>query len=200
MNKLITVVGASGVGKTTFVHALAGTGYFETALEDHAERPFQSLLKSDERYALANQMDYLLLRAEQEKQLRTGSKIGLMDGGLDLDFHGFTRLFHSRGLLTDSERDLCERLYHFIRAALPQPDLILHLKADEQIVADRLSHRNRINIARVEDTTLFNAFVREWLETLPPERLLEFDVSTEDTGYAESLRSVLDFIAAWAYT
>src|SRR5215211_9050373 len=126
MGKLIAVVGASGVGKTTLVRALAkafppvlptmhrddpGTAHqgmcvsslegFQTAYEGHADRPFQSLFKEDRRYALANQIDYLLVCAEQEKQLRASPHIGLMDGGLDLDFHGFTRLFHRRGLLTD---------------------------------------------------------------------------------------------------
>ena len=66
MQKLISIVGASGVGKTTFVNTLAKTGKFATAFEQHAERPFQSLFKQDNKYALANQMDYLLLRAEQD--------------------------------------------------------------------------------------------------------------------------------------
>src|SRR6266508_188647 len=121
MNKLISIVGASGVGKTALVQALSKTGKFTIAYEEHAERPFQALFKNDARYALANQIDYLLLRAEQEKALRASPKIGLIDGGLDLDFHGFTRLFHRRGLLTDPEFDLCRRVYHFIRELLPHP-------------------------------------------------------------------------------
>ncbi len=94
MSNLIAIVGASGVGKTALVHALAKAYPFETAYEGHAERPFQALFKEDSRYALANQIDYFLICAEQEKQLRASPRIGLMDGGLDLDFHGFTRLFH----------------------------------------------------------------------------------------------------------
>ena len=88
--KLIEVVGASGVGKTALVRALAKTGKFTTAYEEHTERPFQALFQNDLRYALANQIDYLLLRAEQETRLRNSPQIGLMDGGLDLDFHAFT--------------------------------------------------------------------------------------------------------------
>ena len=191
MGTLIAVVGASGVGKTALVHALAKTRPFETAYEEHAERPFQTLFKDDARYALANQIDYMLLRAEQEKSLRASPRLGLIDGGLDLDFHGFTRLFHRRGLLTDPEFDLCQRVYHFLRQVSPRPDLIVCLQADDEIIAKRLAGRDRINIASPEDTTLFNSFLEEWLKTIPSEQILEVDVSNETLEYEESIDIIL---------
>jgi len=199
MGSLIAVVGASGVGKTAFVRALAGAvptapgtaEGFVTAYEEHAQRPFQALFKRDRRYALANQVDYLLLRAEQERGLRLSPRTGLIDGGLDLDYHGFTRLFHSRGLLTEAEFDLCRRLYLFLRATLPTPELIVRLCADETTVARRLAERDRINIARIEDTSLFNAFLEEWLDSLPRQQVLELDVSNETLEYSRSVQVVL---------
>ena len=196
MGTLIAVVGASGVGKTALVRALAEAYPFETAYEEHAQRPFQALFKQDARYALANQVDYLLLRAEQEKRLRASPHIGLIDGGLDLDFHGFTRLFHHRGLLTSAEFDLCRRLYAFLRESLPQPELIVHLCADEGAVAHRLSGRDRINIASAEDTALFTSFLEEWLAAIPPEQVLELDVSREAVEYRQSVEIVLQRLSS----
>ena len=129
MSKLIAIVGTTGVGKTSLARALASAANLELRLEQHAERPFQILFKTDKRYGLANQIDYLLLRAEQERELRTSGHTGLVDGGLDQDFHGFTRLFHARGYLSAAEFDLCRRFYTFARATLPLPDLIIHLRA-----------------------------------------------------------------------
>jgi deoxyadenosine/deoxycytidine kinase len=192
MSKLISIVGASGIGKTTLVHALTKAFPFQTAYEGHADRPFQSLFKEDPRYALANQIDYLVLCAEQEKQLRASLQIGLMDGGLDLDFHGFTRLFHKRGLLTDAEFDLCRRMYNFLREALPPPELFIRLCADEMTVASRLATRERINIARAEDTALFNSFLDEWLVSIPPDQVLEIDVSNETLDYEQSVKIILN--------
>ena len=191
MCKLITITGPSGVGKTALARALAGTGQFETAFERHAERPFQTLAKQDPRFTFANQMDYLLLRAEQEKGLRSSSKIGLMDGGLDLDFHGFTRLFLHRNLLSQKEYDLCRRFYTLTRELLPLPELIVRLKADEGTIADRLSGRKRINIASADDSALFDSFLDEWLASVSSSRVVELDVTDEDIRYARSVDIIL---------
>ena len=197
MGKLITIVGASGVGKTALVNALSKAYPFATAYEQHAERPFQALFKQDKKYALANQIDYLLLRAKQERELRTSLHIGLMDGGLDLDFHGFTRLFLSRNLLTEPEFDLCRRVYALIRESLPMPELIVRLCADEITVADRLSGRKRINIASAEDTALFNSFLDEWLASVPPHQKLDLDVTNESINYSHSVATILSKLADW---
>ncbi len=194
MGKLITVVGTSGVGKTTLIRALAKAYPFATAYEQHEQRPFQVLFKNDARYALANQVDYFLLRAEQEKRLRSAPQTGLIDGGLDLDFYGFTRLFHSQGMLTDPEFDLCRRVYDFLRETLPPPELIVRLCAEQDIVARRLSTRDRINIARADDTALFDSFLDEWLASIPSAEILKLDVSKETLEYEQSVHIIVSEI------
>lgn len=191
MQRLISIIGPSGVGKTSLMRALGATGVFDTAYEQHTERPFQALFKADQKYALANQIDYLLACAEQERVLRASPRIGLMDGGLDHDFHGFTRLFRSRGLLTQPEFDLCSKLYSFIRESLPGPELIVRLWADEITVAGRLSARERINIASADDTAVFNHLLDEWLESIPSECVLNLDVTNETVEYERSKAMIL---------
>ena len=194
MNKLIVIVGASGVGKTTLAQALSTQRKFAMALEQHNERPFQALFKQDAKYALANQMDYLLYRAEQERELREGDIPALMDGGLDLDFYGFTRLFHTRGLLNDNEYDLIRRFFFYTRSLLPPPDLVVALSADAHIISQRLASRNRISIASSEDAGLLEGYVNEWLESIPEKNILRLNVSQEDVQFKNSVRIILDKI------
>ncbi len=192
MGKLISIVGSTGVGKTTLVRALCKHSPFVAALEEHDERPFQRDFKANKRYALLNQLDYLLFRAQQERFLHQSPQTGLMDGGLEMDFYGFTRLFHANGWLNDSEFDLCKRLYELVRTHQPQPDLFIHLTASPEVVARRLATRKRINIAAAEDIPRLDSLLNEWLSTLPPGHLLRLDISNNDLGYQQLLPSLLN--------
>jgi len=196
VNKLIVIIGPSGVGKTTLARALCKKHNFAIAYEQHSERPFQTLFKQDPKYALANQLDYLLFRAEQERELRNGNNPALMDGGLDLDFHGFTRLFHAHGWLSDEELNLCRRFYKHTRSLLPPPDLIVSLSVAEETISQRLAARSRINIASSEDTSTINAYIAEWLDSIPASRLLNLDVSGELSDYPQSTLAILKKLAS----
>src|SRR3972149_6494847 len=99
-------------------------------------------------------MDYLLYRAEQEQELRKSDLPALMDGGLDLDFHGFTRLFHKKRFLNDPEFDLCSRFYTLTRSLLRSPDRSIALRTDAQAVSHRLAALDRISSASSEDAEL----------------------------------------------
>lgn len=194
MNKLIVIVGASGVGKTTLIQELCKIQNFAVAYESHEERPYQKLFKANSKYALQNQIDYLMLRAEQELQLRKTNQTVLMDGGLDLDFYGFTRLFHAHNWLSDLDLDLCRRFHAFARKTLPAPDLIIALQADAETISKRLASRNRINIASDEDALLLEKFINEWIDSVDQANVLKLNVTHESIDYQTSITKIMDKI------
>jgi deoxyadenosine/deoxycytidine kinase len=196
MGKLIVVVGNTGVGKTTLTEALRAAGDFATGLEEHAARPFQALFKNNAGFALANQIDFLLLRAEQERLMRALPKTGLQDGGLEMDFFVFTRLFHRKGLLSTQEYCLCERLFTQIRSSQPPPEGILWLTAPLDVVAERFTRRGRsLEIATRDDLQATQALLDDWLQRLDPGRILRIDATEDDPRYQRCLPEALDFIS-----
>lgn len=198
MAKLITIVGNSGVGKTTLTQLLCSQGPFVTGLEQIVERPFQARFAQDlRRYALPNQVDYLLLRAEQEWAIRQQPQTGIQDGGLEVDYHLFTRRFHQRGYLSDDEYGLCARLYAFARLALPPPDLIIRLVAPLDVIAARYAARNRpLEIAQLDDLADMERLLDDWLGQVTQTPILTVDASRDDPTYAQAQGPLLAAIGA----
>ena len=196
MGKLVSVVGNSGAGKTTLVRRLCTLIPLQPALEEHGERPFQQLFADDlTRYGLANQVDYLLLRAEQERAARAAPGIAIHDGGLDLDFHGFAKLFWHKGYLSGAEYALCERLYTALRACLPPPELVIYLMTPVALAERRYLERSRpLEITRREDLPLLDSLVDTWVSSLPSDRVLRLDVSTPDYGTDHSLAQIAEYV------
>ena len=74
---------------------------------------------------------------------------------------------------------------------MPIPELIVRLRADQKTVAGRLSARERINIASIEDMPLFESFLDDWLVTVPSGQILEIDATNEPLDYNQSIAKIL---------
>ncbi len=185
MGKLIAVIGNCGTGKTTLTQRLCERGPFIALLEQHKERPFQEQFSTDlKKYSLSNQIDYMLFRAEQEIQARQKEFTGVQDGGLDQDFQLFTRLFHQKGFLDDSEFRLCERLYVTLRQVLPMPELFIKLSAPTSILIARREKRQRsLDIVETQDLAGIELLIQEWMNKIGSTPVISLDTSADDPLY-----------------
>lgn len=193
MGKLVTIVGNSGVGKTTLTKELCRVAPFITGLEQHEERPFQKQFSFDlRRYALANQIDYLLYRAEQEQYIRQSSSVGIQDGGLEEDFYVFTRHFYRKGYFSEEEYRLCERVYLLVRSFLPAPDVIIRLTAPLSVVAERYLKRGRgLEIATVEDLAELEELLSDWIRGVESIPIITVDAGSDLYCSAEQINKLL---------
>lgn len=193
MGKLIAVVGNVGAGKTTFTRRLCETTGWTAALEDHADRVFHDALAAGQHHiALANQIDFLLMRAEQERAIRSGSLTGVQDGGLDQDFWGFTHVFAHTGYLQPSEFAICRRLYNFARATLPPPDLYIHLLAPLPVLRERYALRNRAaEVVTARDLAVLNELLETWIRSIRHAPVITVDVAADDPSFAAPIAALL---------
>ena len=192
MAKLIAVIGNVGVGKTTFAQRLCAATSYTLAREDHADRAFHhAFALGDNAAALANQMDYLLVRIEQEVAIRNGNTVGVLDGGLEQDLFVFTRYFAHRSLMTPPEYALCQRLYQFARRTLPQPDLLIYLHAPAEVLLERYTRRHRtVEVIKPADIALLDRFVQDGLAALANVSTLQVDASADDPSFATTLATL----------
>lgn len=189
MAKLIAVIGNVGVGKTTLAQRLCSDAGYALALEQHTDRSFhQGFATNDHSLALPNQIDYLLLRAEQEQQIRAGTTVGVMDGGLEQDFWVFTQYFYQTGRLRAAEYDLCHRLYRFARYTLPPPDLIVALKAPINVLLKRYNARNRAaEVIKATDIPALEPVVQEYVRMLKQTPVISVNADVDDPGFVITL-------------
>jgi len=196
MGKLITIVGNNGSGKTTLTDALCKTSGFQAYLESHEDRPYQPLFSQDtRRYALPNQIDYMVRRAEQERQIRNSSQTGVQDGGLDQDYYLYTHLFHHKGFLDDRAFDLCQRMHQALRAGLPAPELVVWLRVPLDLLRARLQARARMidleQIVTLDDLPVLEGYLSDWLGGINPDRVLAVDVAGEDQAFSRAVAEIL---------
>jgi deoxyadenosine/deoxycytidine kinase len=197
MGKLIAIVGNIGTGKTTLALKLCATGKYTALLEQHRERPFQKQFSNElQKFSLANQFDYMLFRAEQELYARRNDITAIQDGGLDQDFHVFTRLFRRKGYLDEEEFRLCERLYSTLRQLLPYPDLFIRLSAPKAILVERQAKRKRgLDVADADDLDEMELLIQDWLPVMGAMPVISIDTSRDDPSYERILDSLADRVS-----
>jgi len=138
----VAIEGVIGVGKTTLARLLQPAFQAELLLEVFEENPFLSDFYADrERYAFQTQIFFLLSRYHQQR--RAVPKI-LESGASLLADYTFEKdaLFAGINLRGD-ELDMYYRVHEALAEKIPTPDLIVYLRADTDVLMQRIILRDR---------------------------------------------------------
>jgi deoxyguanosine kinase len=137
----IAIEGVIGVGKTTLARMLQD--HFETALllEVFEENPFLSNFYADRaRYAFQTQMFFLLSRYRQQHQ---GVPTLLAGGALISDYVFAKDWLFAQLNLTGDEWEMYQRIHAALAEQIIEPDLIVYLQADTDVLMGRIAQRDR---------------------------------------------------------
>lgn len=136
----IAIEGVIGVGKTTLARLLRPAFNAQLLLEVFEENPFLADFYADrERYAFQTQIFFLLSRYHQQravpKLLPSGHLISDYTFEKDCLFAGIN--------LEGDEFDVYYQVHQALAEKIPPPDLIVYLKADTDILMQRIANRDR---------------------------------------------------------
>jgi deoxyguanosine kinase len=138
----LAIEGVIGVGKTTLARSLQPAFQAELVLEVFEENPFLSDFYADrERYAFQTQIFFLLSRYHQQR--RSVPDILQREQSLIADYtFAKDALFASINLQGD-ELEMYRRVHDALAEKIPNPNLILYLRADTDVLMQRIASRDR---------------------------------------------------------
>jgi deoxyguanosine kinase len=138
----IAIEGVIGVGKTTLARLLQPAFQADLLMEVFEENPFLSDFYADrQRYAFQTQMFFLLSRYHQQR--RTVPDI--LANGLSLitDYTFEKDSLFARINLSGDELDMYFRVHEALAEKIPPPDLVVYLRADTDVLMQRIALRDR---------------------------------------------------------
>ena len=138
----VAIEGVIGVGKTTLARLLQASFDADLLLEVFEENPFLSDFYADrQRYAFQTQVFFLLSRYHQQRESVPSAlnrkRTLLADYTFDKD------MLFARINLKGDELEMYYRVHDALAEKIPDPDLVVYLRASTEVLMQRIALRDR---------------------------------------------------------
>jgi deoxyguanosine kinase len=138
----ISIEGVIGVGKTTLARLLQAPFEANLMLEVFEENPFLSDFYADRaRYAFQTQIFFLLSRYHQQR--RAAAELVSTGKNLISDYTFEKDALFARINLQGDELEMYYRVHEALAEKIPPPDLVVYLRADTDVLMQRIALRDR---------------------------------------------------------
>ena len=196
-NRYIAIEGVIGVGKTTLTRMAQSVFQAEILLEVFEENPFLARFYQDrKRYGFQTQIFFLLSRYHQQHE---SIPTALAHANLISDYTFDKNQIFARLNIEDAELAMYESVHRIIATKIPAPDLVVYLRADTDILMERIAQRDRSyerSMDREYIAQLGGAY-DDFFKHYAPAPVLTIDTSHLDfVRHSDDLRSVIDRIQA----
>lgn len=196
-NKIITISGNMGVGKTTLANKLEKVFGWDVGYESVKDNPYLEDFYIDmTKWAFHLQMYFLGQRIEQHTKAGKNKKITVLDRSIFEDANIFAKALHETGKINERDYKSYINVFDYISTALPKLDLIIYLEAPVEIMMKRVRQRG-LNFDRHLDADYFvmiNQYYEAWLNKVEFAKVirinsveLDFKNKSSDLLYIKNL-------------
>jgi deoxyadenosine/deoxycytidine kinase len=163
---LVLVAGNIGAGKTSLTERIGSRLGWQRGFESVADNPYLSDFYGNmQKWSFHLQVFFLGHRAEQHEVLAHSPRSAISDRSIYEDAHIFARVLHHMNNLNERDYQAYRSVYKRVVESLPNPDLLLYLRAPVPVLMDRIHHRGREMEKGItaEYLALLDSFYEEWM-------------------------------------
>ncbi|NMD30709.1 MAG: deoxynucleoside kinase [Chloroflexi bacterium] len=144
MKKFIAVAGNIGVGKSTLVSLLSQQMGWQPFYEPVTQNPYLPDFYQDmAAWAFHSQIFFLTHRLRIHQELARSTSSVIMDRSIYEDAEIFAHNLFLQGALNERDWQTYHTLYLALADSLPQPDLLIYLRASVPTLRYRIALRDR---------------------------------------------------------
>jgi deoxyadenosine/deoxycytidine kinase len=144
MKKFVAIAGNIGVGKSTLVAMLCQQLGWQPFYEPVADNPYLADFYRDmHAWSFHSQIFFLTRRLHAHHQLLDHPTSVIQDRSVYEDAEIFAYNLYLQGLMDERDYRSYHELYEVLTEFLQPPDLVIYLRASEDTLINRISHRGR---------------------------------------------------------
>jgi len=164
--RLLLVAGNIGSGKTSLTERIGERLGYRTAYESVSDNPYLTDFYIDmKKWAFHLQVFFLGHRAEQHLELWNDPRSAIIDRSIYEDAYIFARALNHMGNLSETDYHAYKKVFDLIVRGLPEPDLLIYLKAPVPVLMERIRRRARNMETGISPDylTLLESFYDDWM-------------------------------------
>lgn len=179
----IAIAGNIGSGKTTLTEILTKR-YGAKAYYEEPNNPYIGDFYEDmQRWSFHLQISFLGSRIQQTlDMLADHSGDIFQDRTIYEDAHIFADNLHKMGLMSSRDSETYMRIFHLVTSLVPQPDLLIYLKASIPTLISQIRRRGRDYEMNIDEEYLsrLNEKYEHWINHIYKGRVLVIDKDSQD--------------------
>ena len=164
--RLLLVAGNIGSGKTSLTERIGERLGYRTAYESVSDNPYLSDFYIDmKKWSFHLQVFFLGHRAEQHLELWNDPRSAIIDRSIYEDVYIFARALNHMGNLSEIDYLSYKKVFDLIVKGLPEPDLLVYLKAPVPVLMERIRKRARNMETGISQDylLLLESFYDDWM-------------------------------------